>query len=149
VAYVLHAIIGEVTHLRRMCPLTLSVVLLPLEPRLAVIPLLDEMVDTTEWPEPGELPALDHADLLLPGVHRWLLDASKDGLIGYIEAEYWAGIGAQHAWGWRNGERVYPVGEQADVNGLLALLGVVRNPPDDEWDTVGLGRHRHTEDWLE
>jgi len=116
---------------------------------LAVIPLLDEMVDATEWPEPGELPALDHADLLLPGVHRWLLDASKDRLIGYIEAEYWAGIGAQHAWGWRNGQQVYPVGAHADVNGLLALLGVVRNPPDDEWDTVGLGRHRHTEDWLE
>ncbi len=148
-AYELHAIIGEVTHLRRVCPLTLSVVPLPLEPRLAVIPLLDEMVDATEWPEPGELPALDHADLLLPGVHRWLLDASKDGLIGYIEAEYWAGIGAQHAWGWRNGQQVYPVGALADVNGLLALLGVVRNPSDDEWDTVGLGRHRHTEDWLE
>ncbi len=148
-AYELHAIIGEVTHLRRVCPLTLSVVPLPLEPRLAVIPLLDEMVDATEWPEPGELPALAPADLLLPGVHRWLLDASRDCLIGYIEAEYWAGIGAQHAWGWRNGQQVYHVGALADVNGLLALLGVVRNPSDDEWDTVGLGRHRHTEDWLE
>jgi len=147
-AYELHAILGERSHLQRVCPLTLSVVPLPLEPRLGLIPLIDEMVDAAAWPKPSELPALEHADVLLPEVHRWLLDASNEGLIGYVEAEYWAGMGAQHAWAWKNGERVYPVGKQADVNGLLALLGVVRQAPNDEWDTVGLGRHRHTEDWL-
>ncbi len=147
-AYELHAIVGEHAHLQHVCPLTMRVVRLPLEPRLGLIALIDEMVDATVWPKPGELPALEHADWLLPEVHRWILDASREGLIGYVEAEYWAGMGAQHAWGWKNGQQFYPAGAQADVNGLLALLGVVRKSPDDEWDTVGLGRHRHTEDWL-
>lgn len=147
-AYELYAIIGAVAHLKRLCPLALRVVPLPLEPRLGLIPLVEERVSATSWPPPGELPRLENAAMISPGVHRWLIDASRDGLIGYMEAAYFGGNGAQHAWGWLNGRFVYPASAQSDVNGFLALLGVARKPPDDEWDTVGLGRHRRTEMWL-
>lgn len=147
-AYELYAIIGTVAHLKRLCPSALNVVPLPLEPRLGIIPLVEERVKATQWPAAGEAPRLENAALLSPGIHRWLLDASSDALVGYIEAEYFGGMGVQHAWGWLKGQLVYPAGEQSDVNGLLALLGVTRKPPDDEWDAVGLGRFRRTEKWL-
>lgn len=145
-AYFLQAIIGESAHLKHVCPSGMRVVPLPLEARLALIPLTDELMDAAGWPASRALTP-EEAPLLRPRVEAFLVQASHEGLIGHLQAEYWGGVGAQFACGWQSGEQVYPSGEQSDVNGLLKLLGVQRGA-HDEWDTVGLGRHRHTEDWL-
>ena len=145
-AYFLQAILGEKEHLLRICPAGMRVVALPLDARLAMIPLPDELMDAAGWPASSELTP-NEAPMIRPRVEAFLVKASHEGLIGYVQAEYWGGVGEQFACGWRGGEMVYPSGGQQDVNGLLKLLGV-KGGPHDEWDTVGLGRHRHTEDWL-
>jgi hypothetical protein len=37
---------------------------------------------------------------------------------------------------------------QWPLNRALRELGVARGEAFDEFDAVGLGKHRHTEDWL-
>lgn len=145
-AYFLQAIIGEKEHLLRVCPAGMRVVPLPLDPRLALIPLPDELMDAAGWPVSSDLTPEENP-LIRPQVEAFLVQASQEGLIGYVQAEYWGGAGEQFAFGWQGGVLVYPSSDQQDVNGLLKVLGV-RRGTNDEWDTIGLGRHRHTEDWL-
>ena len=69
----------------------------------------------------------------------------------YFETEYHGGHGGQGAAVFQNGELTF--GPQWDelgpINHALMLLGVQIEPPAiDEFDTVGLCRHRTTEDWL-
>ena len=87
--------------------------------------------------------------------------ASADHFVGYVETEYFGGIGGQGAVVWLNGLVVYgpavsgidlrpgvtTVTEKAIPN-ALRMMGVVATSGLDEFDTVGLGRHRSNESWL-
>lgn len=51
---------------------------------------------------------------------------------------------------WTNGEIVYKESRGSDaINQALKHLGVKKDDPKDEFDTVGLGRKRNTEKWIE
>jgi hypothetical protein len=81
-----------------------------------------------------------------------LQQASSGGAIVYFETEYFGGTGGQGAAVFRDGKLVFGP-EWADIgpiNSALKKLGVTAAPPFiDEFDTVGLGQFRTTEDWLE
>lgn len=66
------------------------------------------------------------------------------GLVAYVEAEYFGGVGEQSAVLWRDGVRE----ELGSINEALRALGVRGIAGRDEFDTVDLGRHRSTQDWL-
>jgi hypothetical protein len=84
----------------------------------------------------------------------------------YIAAETFAGPGIQEAIGWQDGVLLYgPSGTcdiEADlepgyhlvsrgesaINVGLRALGVRAGPGQDEYETIGLTRHRYTEDWI-
>ena len=79
--------------------------------------------------------------------------------VAYLEAETFGGTGTQAMVLWRDGEVwLGPVttrataarasAEDGAVNQALRHLGVGRPGAIDEFDALGLGRHRHTEDWL-
>lgn len=54
-------------------------------------------------------------------------------------------MGDQEATVFQNGveiERGVP------INRALQRLGVIRADDQDEWDTIGLGRCRHTDRWI-
>lgn len=79
--------------------------------------------------------------------------------VAYLEAETFGGTGTQAMVLWRDGEvwlgpvttRATAARESAEdgaVNQALRHLGVGRPGAIDEFDALGLGRHRHTEDWL-
>ena len=84
------------------------------------------------------------------------------GDVAYLEADIFGGTGTQATVLWRNGEVCLgPVsGEftataphpsssrQWPFNQALRELGVDRGDAFDEFDAVGLGRWRHTEDWV-
>lgn len=87
---------------------------------------------------------------------------SLAGDIAYLEAEIFGGTGAQAMVLWRGGEVCLgPVAteftatapdpsssRQWPFNQALRELGVDRGDAFDEFDALGLGRWRHTEDWL-
>ncbi|MEV4310841.1 hypothetical protein [Actinocrispum sp. NPDC049592] len=85
--------------------------------------------------------------------------AACPGPVAYIEAEFFGGDGMQSAQVWHDGEVVLgplhqPEGEPPDEAGspisqALQHLGVSRGDHFDEFDAVGLDRHRETEDWLD
>jgi hypothetical protein len=84
----------------------------------------------------------------------------------YIVGETFGGDGTQEAIGWQDGRLWYgPSGTcdlEADpepgyhlisrfdgaINAGLRALGVRASHGQDEFETVGLTRHRHTEDWI-
>ena len=74
--------------------------------------------------------------------------ASERGPVVYAEAEYFGGVGEQHAVLWKDGSaRLLESELPGAVNEALRALGAVRGPSEDEFDSVGLSRHRSTQDW--
>lgn len=82
---------------------------------------------------------------------------STAGPVAYAELDYFGGVGSQAAVVWDTGEPVWgprileakqPVPQEGTpVSCALKRLGVVAAQGLDEFDTVGLGRHRHMESW--
>ena len=71
------------------------------------------------------------------------LDAPRFAL---IQTEYFGGAGGQWACAF-TGERC-ETGTAATINAALRTLGVIRRGALDEFDTVGLGAHRSSPDYL-
>jgi hypothetical protein len=66
----------------------------------------------------------------------------------YVEAEFFGGNGVQAFAMFSQGrlDGGIAVGKSV-INDALRMLGVVAKRGQDEFDTVGLGRERHTDDW--
>jgi hypothetical protein len=92
---------------------------------------------------------------LSAGLARVLALVSTHGPVGYLETEYFGGVGTQAAILWRS-ERVQIGPLQHDtssgespllpINAILKNLGVSATRAQDEFDTVGLGRFRRMPD---
>lgn len=153
--YTLEAIIGSAGALRAAVSHLPAAVLVPLAQDLALVPMTDELFDavtdgTTQnvlgfWALPG-------------GFDRELTSWSSAGPVGYVEADFFGGVGSQRSALWVAGELVFGplhVGpgepfppEGSPIAQMLARLGVERDGHRDEFEAIGLGRHRETADWL-
>ena len=88
-----------------------------------------------------------------------LAKVSHSGPLVYVEAEYFGGAGEQHAAVWDDGVLTWgpvsvgfqqPIPPQGTaISQALRRIGVTcADETLDEFDAVGLRRHRHLEDWL-
>ncbi|WP_371655920.1 MULTISPECIES: hypothetical protein [unclassified Streptomyces] len=121
---------------------------------LALMPmtaqLFDAATDGTEgslgfWRLPG-------------GFDKRLAGWSAAGVVAYVEAEYFGGVGEQRAAVWAEGAVVLgplhvpedqPFGSAGNpISQALRRLGVVAGAATDEFAAVGLHRHRRSEDWI-
>lgn len=84
---------------------------------------------------------------LTPDAERLAARASDQAPVLYAEAEFFGGVGEQHAVLWRGGRGTAFDGEPDPINAALRALGVRRSGDLDEFDSVALGRHRSTLDW--
>ena len=120
-----------------------------LTPDLAILPLADESIDTFVIAPQGDYrPGFSYLSERLVSL---LSEASNEGTIMYFETEYFGGSGTQGAAVFAAGVFVLEPesAKLGPVNRGLALLGVRTQPPArDEFETVGLHRHRSVEDWL-
>jgi hypothetical protein len=124
---------------------------------LGFLPLSDSHLDAL-FPEQGEF---DGEMLYLSAaLLETLLELSHKAPLAYIETDYFGGTGSQGATAYAEGRclmkpestEVRSLGESRNgpISEALRRVGVVRGPGDyDEFDTVGLGRFRHNEDWIE
>ncbi len=136
----------------------------PLEADLTMVPVTDDVLSQLEVDSGGD-------EQIPPG---WMLQrpvgCAGPSAVGrpaglYIVSETFGGPGAAEAIAWHRGRLLYgPSGTcdiEADlepgyhlataenaVNVGLRAIGVRAADGSDEFDTVGLGRHRMTEDWL-
>lgn len=74
---------------------------------------------------------------------------SRHGVIAYIEAEIFGGLGAQAHAIFNRGAALGPaVVSPHAINEALRALGISAFGAFDEFDAVGLGQHRHTDEWV-
>ncbi len=68
----------------------------------------------------------------------------------YFETEYFGGMGRQVAIVFKDGAIAFgpAKNEIGPINEGLRLLGAKRKASNDEFDSIGLGRYRYTNDWL-
>lgn len=117
---------------------------------LSILPLRDEDLDAFLKP-----PMIGHPEgftYLSEQLVNEVAPASESGAILYFETEYFGGTGAQGAAVFSKGSLVFgpKSAESGPINEALRVLGVKVTPPAfDEFEAIGLNRHRHTEDWLE
>jgi len=95
-------------------------------------------------------PAVETFEYLTENIERVILDTIGNSKFAYVEAEYFGGTGGQTAIVWNNAKResVLPFGADR-INQALKEFGVTANSGQDAFSTLGLGRHRHTSEWIE
>lgn len=147
--YSLEAVIGEEGAIRFAARAREHAVVVPLSHGLAMIPLTDRLCAELEQRYGREE---DGAVSSIPGMvqaaGRWLREASGSVFLAIIAAEYHGGDGTQWAVGMERGSIALGPMESGDaINQALRRLGVRAHPGADEFDTVGLGRHRSTARW--
>jgi len=83
---------------------------------------------------------------LTVGVEKFARHLSHRGIVAYVEATFTGAYGGHATMIWHNGKRI---GEpDNNINDVLRFLEVVSQSGLDEFDTLGLGRHRTTKKWL-
>jgi hypothetical protein len=153
--YELEAVIAAEPMLRAATGGLIHARVVELDQGFALLPMTDDL-----WHEVSTAAAADNqlAFSKLPaGFADTLARWSARGPIAYVEADIWGGVGTQRAAVWRGGALVlgplflperHPIGpEGTALSQALRELGADRAGEFDEFDAVGLGRHRHTEDW--
>jgi hypothetical protein len=150
--YVLRGLLAEDGHARSVATQFVGTRSVPLAQGLALIPLPDATLVACRLMEPdskyeafymlgGEPLPAPLADLLR--------DVSADGVVAYVEAEYFGGLGGQASVVFDRGSLVFGPVQEGGINQALRYFGVTVEPAAlDEFDSVGLGRHRGINDWL-
>jgi hypothetical protein len=100
---------------------------------------------------------------LTESLREQLVVVSQAGLVAYVEAEFFGGRGTQSAIAWQGGTIVvgplhtqthdgeedgYVTTAELAINTVLRAFGVVAVGDNDEFDSLGLGRHRETAAWI-
>jgi hypothetical protein len=150
--YSLCALLGDGSHLRsRLADLGGSRVI-DLPDGLGMIPLSESLVREVQekWPDrAGSERIAGVFEFMTPSLERWVQELSWGCAIGYIETEYFGGEGFERSAVFRDGNVVLgPLDGAGAINGTLRSLGVAARSGQEEFDVVGLGRHRSLEEWL-
>ncbi len=75
---------------------------------------------------------------------------SEHGTVACVEADFFGGIGDQRCVVWHKETLVFgPLKASNAINKALRRLGVRKRVFIDEFDTIGLNKHRSNEEWLE
>ncbi|MFJ9787501.1 hypothetical protein ACIRSS_48550 [Amycolatopsis sp. NPDC101161] len=153
--YQLQAVVAAEPVLRKLAGTVDVACIVPLAQHLCLLPMTDALFDAVTVAGAAKLEGFWKAPA---GFGHALAACSADGPISYVEADYFGGIGAQSAQVWKNGQVVLgplhlPEGkpmpaEGSPISRALRRLGAVKGKHLDEFDAVGLGRHRETDDWL-
>jgi len=160
----LHAVLGPTTSVAEFASRWVRARLIELSQGFAMVPLTaalhDDIAELADLRMPDPFPGFER---LSPGVEAALrADASRAGPIGYIETDYFGGVGEQRSVAWRAGKvfvgpfvsksmwredgtrNTEPPGQRA-VNRMLSVLGVVPHEGMDHFDALALGSFRDTE----
>lgn len=128
--------IGPTEHLQAQTKEFSSAKVIPLAQGMAFLPL-----DHDLWDE--VLKGHRHRD-----AKAWLAKKFKPVPIAWIETDYFGGAGEQSAIVWKNGKiKHYRKRFGGNIDEAMKELGVICDGDKDEFDTLGLGKHRTNESW--
>ncbi|MFD8600159.1 hypothetical protein ACFV1L_34670 [Kitasatospora sp. NPDC059646] len=145
--YYLEAVVAAETLLRATATGLPGTRVVPLAQGLALLPMSDDLDEAVRDGAPGLAPFR----MLPGGFDRTLAAWSATGPVAYVEADIFGGTGDQSVAVWDRGALALgPLTASTGSPISLALrhLGARADGRPDEFDAVGLGRHRRTESWL-
>jgi hypothetical protein len=130
----------------------------PLSLGFGFLPVTEQLAGDDE-PAPFE-----HLERLTARLGAWAEEQSRTFPLAYVETDYFGGDGWQAAMAWVGGGAVFGPVRTSDlweggkfvptpllegaINRAVRHLGVERGAARDEFDALGLGRHRDNESWL-
>jgi hypothetical protein len=130
----------------------------PLSVGYGFLPVTEELASDDE-PAPFE-----YLERLTARLGAWAESASAAFPLAYVETDYFGGDGWQAALAWVGGRAAFGPVRTSDlweggkfiptplldgaINRAVRLLGVNRGSVRDEFDALGLGRHRSNGSWL-
>jgi hypothetical protein len=156
-AHVINGFIAQYGPLRSAAAGLHCAVVAPLELGFGFLPVTEAVAGPTgPWP-------FEFFQRLTSILAEWAETQSREFPLAYVETNYF-GVGTQAAVVWRDGTAVFgpeqsksewrkgqyfspPYLDKA-INRSLRLLGAVRGHLTDEFDAIGLGRHRSDEAWV-
>lgn len=118
---------------------------------ICVVPLVEALQTTIQSHrhDPHEDPSWPFFRLSREGADL-MRETCVTGAFAYVEAEFFGGAGTQASVGFRDGQVAQgPVMARDAINQALRFLGVTASEGKDEFDTVGLGKHRSTVEWFD
>lgn len=129
---------------------------LGLEQGFALVPYTDRAYDRFQNRHGEPIDPFRRLGSMVAGL---LANTSRSGPLAYVEAEYFGGVGEQHAAVWDGGALVLgPISigfreaipaQGTAISRALRRIGVTgADETRDEFDVVGLRTHRRLEDWL-
>jgi hypothetical protein len=154
--YCLEAVIAAEQTLIQLTSAMKGARLVSLGRDLALLPMTRTLTEALTTSDP--VPRTDESWKVPAGLGQTLAVWSAHASMAYVEAEFFGGAGEQHAQVWDNGavvlgplhlgenEQSPPAG--TPISQVLRRLGVTKGNHHDEFDAIGLGRCRNTEDWL-
>jgi hypothetical protein len=143
-AYDLQALIADEAVIATAVPT--GAVLVPLPQGKAMIPFSEKMREVHDIPF---LPLTDEgADAVPESITGIVQLIAKGGRVAYVEAEFFGGDGTQASVTWETGgQHSEPLIDVNAINVALRFLGVQVASQQDEFEALGLGRHRTTGYW--
>lgn len=162
--YNIQAIVGSQTSLLPLMNSRNSARMVELHKGLSMIPMTKELYDEVNQTDVARFdnPAFNRFLRLSPRVIECIVTASYPSTVAYIEAEFFGGKGSQSSVVWERGRIIHGpehsrwainkalrhVGITARMNELLRRISIYKHFFKDEFDLVGLGQCRRTEEWL-
>jgi hypothetical protein len=126
--------IGPEEHLKTQTKDLMYAQVIPLAQGMAFLPLGDELYD--------EICKYNRQPM------KWLAKKLGEDHIAWIETDYFGGFGEQSAILWKDGKKKrYRKRFGGNIDEALKELGVVCEG-SDEFDALGLGKHRLNDAWL-
>ena len=115
---------------------------------LSMIPMTASLFDQIDKASGSQ--CIEGFDFMTESVETSILKFIGNTRFSYIEAEYHGGQGGQTGitWMFNKRQHIFPFGQDA-INLTLRSYGVVANRNQDEFDTLGLGLFRDTDDWVD
>lgn len=113
---------------------------------ISLIPLTKDLFDQIN--ELGVTESIGDFEYLTGSIELNILRVIKEKSLAYVEVTYFGGEGGQTGIIWKDGKRTVELAYgQEVINIILRVFGVIAEHPQDEFDTLGFGRYRNTQDW--
>jgi len=147
-AYVLKAFIGKKKNLKGIEKEYQSAKIVELKNNYCIIPVTNSLFN--EINKMRLSTKTNFYFYLTKDFENDILEIVLNKKIAYVESEYFGGNGGHLGVVWENGKRIYDGKlHKKTLNEILKVLGVKKSLFKDEFETLGLNKHRFTENWLD
>jgi len=130
-------------------------VVCPLAQSFSLLPITDAFMEELAHyasKQSSITPPIEH---MPEGLHPLAIDISLTSPVAYIRTAYFGGQGRQDAAAWDRGDLKFSPRTpgywqpwpNTSISQALRAIGVVADAGLDEFDTLGLGKHRATDRW--